>query len=231
MDSECIPQNKSWARILLDHFFVSLLIACLPSAVKIPLYRWRGAKIGKGCYIGFSLVVAQDFHMDDYSYIGHFNLLWRLKQMKIGRGSRISFLNWITGARQGCFRMGNNSSISVMHFLEASGDIFIGSNTIVAGRASQFFTHGISSSNLDDQRPIRIGDWCYIGSAARFTPGSSVADCTFVGMGAVVTKFFDETYVLIGGVPAKPLKELSDKDVFFNRPFMPHAHHPKYYAG
>jgi acetyltransferase-like isoleucine patch superfamily enzyme len=226
-----LPHKKKWAVVLSDNVIADLLIMCLPSIVKILIYRLKGAKIGKGCYIGFSLIGARDFQMADFSYIGHFNLIWRLKCLEIGRGARISLLNWITGGREGTFRLGNNSSVSVMHFLEASADILIGSNTIVAGRASQFFTHGISATNLDDKRAIHIGNWCYIGSAARFTPGSAVADGTFVGMGAVVTRSFDETFVLIGGSPARHLKKLSGQDVYFDRPFMSHAHHPKNYEG
>jgi acetyltransferase-like isoleucine patch superfamily enzyme len=228
---EFIKSKRKWVGILFDNIVVNLLITFLPNFLKIAIFRLRGAKIGKGCYVGFSLIDTRCFRMDDYAYIGHFNLIWRLKKLNVGRGSRINLLNWITGAGQGCFQIGNNSSVSVMHFFESSADIFIGSNTIVAGRASQFFTHGISPANLDDQRPIRIGDWCYVGSAARFTPGSSVSDFTFIGMGAVVTKNYEETYIMIGGAPAKPLKKLSDKDAYFKRPFMPHAHHPQHYSG
>lgn len=210
---------------------LKILLLLMPSKIKICCYRLSGAKIGSHCYIGFSIVDASNLQMGDYSYIGHFNLIWRLKTLTMGRGSRITMLNWITGARQGDFKLGANSSVSILHFLEASADIQIGSNTIIAGRASQFFTHGITPTNLDDQRSIIIGDWCYVGSAARFTPGSSIADHTFVGMGAIVTKQINENYILLGGSPAKTIKNLSKDDFFFQQSYLSHSHHSSKYAG
>ena len=208
---------------------VSLVIAVFPSSLKIWMFRTMGWNIGRHCHIGFSVVCANQVDIGDNVYIGHFNVIWRLKKLSIGSGSRITFKNWITGARKGTFTMGKNSSISGRHFFEASADITIGSNSIVAGRGSQFFSHGITPDCLDFKRPIKIGDWCYIGSAARFVPGSEVSDHVFVGMGSTVTKKYTEEYVLLAGSPARVKKRLEKIAVYFDRPFLPHAHHlPKY---
>ena len=118
-----------------------------------------------------------------------------------------------------------NSSVSVLHYIEASGDVSIGANSIIAGRSSQFFTHGIRPDKLDDVSPIVIGDWCYVGSAARFLPGSGLADHCFLGMGAVVTRRFENGYMLLGGCPAKEIKPLPEDSVFFDRPHLPQPHH------
>lgn len=77
--------------------------------------------------------------------------------------------------------------------------VSLGKNSIIAGRGSQFFTHGLSSKNIDDVRPIKIGDWCYVGSNCNFVPGVILSRGIFVGMGSVVTKKFEEEYTLIGG--------------------------------
>lgn len=208
---------------------ISFLILLLPSRVKIACLRAMGARIGSNCHIGFSLISAEDIEIGDHVYIGNMNLIWRLRRLEIGAGARINALNWITGARHGAFELGANSSVSVLHFLEASGGITIGANTIIAGRASQFFTHGISPENLNDIRAIRIGDWNYVGSAARFVPGSGLSDHTFVGMGAVITKRFERNYVLVGGVPAKIVKELAKDSLFFDRTYVPQPHHDPAY--
>ena len=210
--------------------FLAFLIF-MPSKIKIFFYRLLGAKIGKNCYIGLSIVNARKIDIGDFVYIGHFNLIWRLQELKIGSGARINYLNWIAGANKGSFSLQKNSSISGMHYFDSSADITIGSNSIIAGRSSQFFTHGITPDNLDSQGSIIIGDWCYVGSAVRFVPGSRIADHTFVGMGAVLTKAFEEDYVLLTGVPARIKKTLSKNEVFFSRPFLPHAHHPSCYKG
>jgi carbonic anhydrase/acetyltransferase-like protein (isoleucine patch superfamily) len=212
-------------------FLGSLIIAFFPSPIKIWIFRRMGWHIGHKCYIGFSIVHANQVTLGNNVYIGHLNVIWRLQTLAMGSGSRINFKNWITGAHKGTFRLGKNSAVSGRHFLEASAEIIVGDNSIIAGRESQFFSHGISPGCLDDKRPIQIGDWCYIGSVSRFVPGAKVPSYCFVGMGSVVTKAHEEECMLLAGVPAKPRKKLNKKDAFFNRPFFPHAHHLSGYDG
>lgn len=209
----------------------AVLIALLPSWIKIPLLRLMGAKIGKRCHIGLSIIDCTDLILGDSVRIASFNLIHRVRRLSIGDGARLNGFNWITGANTGDFLMARNVAITRLHFFEASGTIHIEENTIIAGRGSHFFTHGISPTNLDDVRSISIGPWCYIGSSSRFVPGSSLARGTFVGMGAVVTKSFSEEYVLIAGSPASFRKKLSEGDKYFSRKFLPHDHHPDDYDG
>lgn len=208
---------------------LALCVALLPSALKIRVLRRLGARIGQGCHIGLSLIQAQQIEMGDHVRIASFNLMHRLRSIRMGQGSRMNGFNWITGAGTGSFMLGHHSAITRLHFLEASGSIHIGDNSIIAGRGTHMFTHGISSTVLDDVRPIVIGPWCYIGSSSRFVPGSGVAEGTFVGMGAVVTKRFAERHVLVAGNPARVRKQLSPDDAYFQRPFLPHDHHPPGY--
>lgn len=210
---------------------LGLMIAPLPSRLKIFILRACGARIGKGCRIGLTLIDAKHIELGDNVQIASFNLIHRLDQLVCKTGSRIGGFNWITGARSGSFILGKNSAIQRFHFLEASASIFIGDNAIIAGRSSHFFTHGISSTILDDMRPIHIGSWSYIGTSSRFVPGSSVGEGTFVGMGSVVTKSFTETYVLLAGAPATIKKKLSQDDIYFARPFLRHDHHPADFDG
>lgn len=216
---------------MIRRFFL-LLEALLPSCLRIPLLRMRGAEIGQGCFIGsFCLLDAKALRLGDHVRIARFNLIHRLVELQMDAGSRMNGFNWITGANAGKLKVGRNTAITRFHFFEASGDIILGANTIVAGRNSHFFTHGISSTNLDDVRSIEIGPWSYIGSSSRFVPGSGVASGTFVGMGAVVSKRFDDEYVLVAGNPARLVKSLDRGDSYFDRPFLPHDHHPRNYSG
>ncbi|RMD70426.1 MAG: hypothetical protein D6819_04325, partial [Gammaproteobacteria bacterium] len=68
---------------------------------------------------------------------------------------------------------------------------------------SQFWTHGGGKAEHD----IDIGAQCYIASAVRFAPGSGVGDRCVVALGAVVTKRFEASGVMLGGVPARVIKE------------------------
>jgi len=207
------------------------LVLLLPSKAKIWLLRRLGASIGKGCYIGISLLDASRIELGDAVRIGHFNLVHRLCRLRMGTGSRINDFNWITGANTGELTVGANSAITRLHFFEASGSIHIEDNSIVAGRSSHFFTHGITPTNLDDVRPIVIGPWCYVGSSSRFVPGSSISRGTFVGMGSVVTRRFDDDYLLIAGAPAVVRKRLAPQDAYFARSYLSHDHHPAGYDG
>ena len=93
--------------------------------------------------------------------------------------------------------------ITTDHYFDVVGKIYIGRGTIIAGRRSQFWTHGFAYR----ERNIEIGNNCYIGSATSFIPGTSVADNTIVGLGSVVTKNFHNKFAMIGGNPAIILKE------------------------
>lgn len=207
------------------------IVALLPSRLKIPLLRALGARIGMHCRIGLALIDARSIEIGDNVQISSFNLFNRLDRLVMATGSRMNGFNWITGAGTGSFVLGRNSAVTRLHFFEASGSIFIGENTIIAGRNSHFFTHGISPTNLDDVRSIRIGPWCYIGSSSRFVPGSEVARGTFVGMGSVVSKPHSVEYVLLAGAPARERRRLSPRDIYFDRPFLPHDHHRSGYDG
>lgn len=57
--------------------------------------------------------------------------------------------------------------------------------------------------------PIVIGDNCWIGAGAIILPGVRLGNHVVVAAGSVVTKSFERDDVLIGGVPARVLKELS----------------------
>jgi acetyltransferase-like isoleucine patch superfamily enzyme len=92
--------------------------------------------------------------------------------------------------------------ITSRHSFDVSGSLLLGARSWIAGIGSQFWTHGAGVQ----ERDIRIGSDCYIGSAVRFAPGSSIGDRVLVAMGSVVSGAMPDTDALIGGVPAKVLK-------------------------
>jgi acetyltransferase-like isoleucine patch superfamily enzyme len=73
--------------------------------------------------------------------------------------------------------------------------------------------------------PISVGDFAYVGSEIRMAPGSAIPSRCIVGIGSVITKKIECHEWLIGGVPAKPIKELSQDDKFLierkTRPDLP----------
>jgi acetyltransferase-like isoleucine patch superfamily enzyme len=92
------------------------------------------------------------------------------------------------------------------HRLDFTDRIKIGKNVIVAGRNSSLWTH-----NRQATKPIEIGDYCYIGSEARLAPGAKLGDLSILGMGGVLAGEGPARTVL-GGVPAKPIRAITNDD-------------------
>lgn len=95
------------------------------------------------------------------------------------------------------------------NYIQAIGKIYVGDYTQIAPNV------GIISSNHDvyDSRKhiegnVYIGKYCWIGFGAVILPGVKLGDFTIVGAGSVVTKSFPKGHCVIGGVPAKQIKEL-----------------------
>ena len=67
---------------------------------------------------------------------------------------------------------------------------------------------GIPVHHASQSKPLVIGRNVWVGAHAVITAGITVGDQAFVGAGAVVTKDVPAGW-LVGGVPARPLRELS----------------------
>lgn len=102
--------------------------------------------------------------------------------------------------------IGENTLITSKHHFDVVGSFVLGNTSWIAGCDSQFWTHGAGVS----ERNIRIGEHCYVGSAVRFAPGSSVGNNSIVGLGSVLTREFNDENVILGGQPAKVLREKYD---------------------
>lgn len=93
--------------------------------------------------------------------------------------------------------------------------ISIGDHVTITGGV-RFVTHdgGVwvlrdEHPDLDVIAPIKIGSNVFIGLNALLLPGVTLGDNTVVAAGSVVTRSFPGDGVL-GGVPAKPIRALSD---------------------
>lgn len=99
------------------------------------------------------------------------------------------------------------------YFQTHGGDIEIGKGTYIAPNV------GLITSNHDPFDPerhlpgasIKLGCKCWIGMNAVILPGVELGDHTVVAAGAVVTKSFPSGRIILGGVPAKVIKELPDE--------------------
>jgi acetyltransferase-like isoleucine patch superfamily enzyme len=226
-------QHLSKSRLI-----VLACIAPLPSFLKRPCYRlFFGYKIGRHVRIGLSVIDAGECRIADDVQIGHFNLIIRVKKLKIDDHVRIGHLNIIRGGDEvhlgrysenirmneinsiaepevvnpidPRFFLGDGSIVTAGHKIDFTDRVTIGRRSILGGRNSSLWTH-----NRQRTRPIDIGSFAYIGSEIRIAPGGSVPSRCIVGIGSVITSELSAEGYLIAGVPAKPVKELSEEDQF-----------------
>jgi acetyltransferase-like isoleucine patch superfamily enzyme len=225
------------------------LIGLLPSFLLRPCYRLLfGYRIGKRVRIGFSIVDAGKCVIEDDVQIGHLNIVLGVGELMLGDHVRIGHLNIIRGGDEvrmeryselkrmneinsipepdtvnrpePKFSLGAGSIITTGHKIDFTDRVQIGRRAIIGGRNSSLWTH-----NRQRTMPISVGDFAYVGSEIRMAPGSSIPSRCIVGIGSVITGQVKCHEWLIGGVPAKPLKELSADDKFLierkTRPDLP----------
>jgi len=193
---------------------LAALISIVPiNALRVLGYRLLGYKVSGR--IGVGTVIAVSEALIGKSKIGAFNLFVGPMKIEIGEGSSIGNRNtfscgfWTTQEQYRdknyarSMQIGANTLITSGHYFDVTGLFDLGEGSWIAGIGSQFWTHGAGVVDRD----IRIGRNCYLGSAVRFAPGSAVGDNVIVAMGSVVTKKFDISKAMIGGVPATVLKK------------------------
>jgi acetyltransferase-like isoleucine patch superfamily enzyme len=214
------------------------VIALLPSFLKRTAYRaCFGYRIGKRVRIGLSIIDAGKCEIQDDVRIGHLNVFTRVKVLSIGDHARVGHLNVFRGGDEISlgryaevirlneinsipdpevvnpveprFLLGDGSIITAGHKIDFTDRVSIGKRTILGGRNSSLWTH-----NRQRTMPIEIGDFAYIGSEIRVAPGGAIPSRSIVGIGAVITKPLKDEQFLIGGVPAKAIRPLSEEDQF-----------------
>jgi acetyltransferase-like isoleucine patch superfamily enzyme len=84
----------------------------------------------------------------------------------------------------------------------------IGENTIWAFNVCvQTGNHDLYDRNVYHTKSVKIGKNCWIGNSVTILAGVELGDNVTIGANSVVTKSFPSN-VVIGGVPAKILKEI-----------------------
>jgi len=199
---------------------LKILLAGFVSLLPVNFLRVFGYRIFFGyhildSHIGFGTVIAVDEALIQKTTIGLFNLFIGPLKIKIGKSASIRNWNtfscgyWVLRDQNKDFNytrtldIGENSLITSGHYFDVAGTFKLGDRSWIAGIGSQFWTHGVGVR----ERNIEIGSDCYLGSAVRFAPGSSIGNNVVVAMGSVVSGALKTDNALVGGVPAKVLKE------------------------
>ena len=194
--------------------FLAALISIIPiNALRVLGYRLLGYKISGR--IGFGTVIAVSEARIETCQIGIFNLFVGPMKVEIDTGASIGDRNtfscgfWTMQEQYKdrnytrFLQIGANTLITSGHYVDVAGSFVLGEGSWIAGMGSQFWTHGAGVTDRD----IQIGRDCYVGSAARFAPGSGIGEHVIVALGSVVTKKFRISNAMLGGVPATVLKK------------------------
>ncbi len=94
-------------------------------------------------------------------------------------------------------------------YIQGKGGIEIGDYTQIAPNVIIVSAnHDIYDSRKHIEAKVTIGKYCWLGAGCKIMPGVTLGDFTIVGAGAVVTKSFPDGHCVLGGVPAKKIKDL-----------------------
>jgi acetyltransferase-like isoleucine patch superfamily enzyme len=166
-----------------------------------------GYQISLDSKIGFLVIINVRRALMKRVNISRFNIISGPFEMIMEEGSsmgpsnRISAIDRTSGNTPYC-KMYRYSRFSREHVIDVSGGFEIHEYSKIAGCRGQFWTHG---GNRDDQK-IVIWKKSYIASSVIFSPGVTIPENTFVGLGSVLIDKFDESDCLIAGFPAKIVK-------------------------
>jgi hypothetical protein len=181
--------------------------------------------------IGFAWILPRKLIMEENTSIGHLTVCKNISLLHLEACSSIGRGNWITGFPKGFSRhfaeetdrqpqliVGEHSAITHRHLIDCTNSVSLGKFTTFAGFQSQVLTHSIDlEKNRQTSAPVRIGDYCFVGTNSVLLGGSSLPHHSVLGAKSLLNKSFTETHQLYAGVPAKPLQALSPDLAYFRR--------------
>ena len=181
--------------------------------------------------IGLAWVFPERLIMEANTSIGDLTICKNIALLHMREHSLIGRGNWITGFplgpsphfasetdRRPELIIGEHSAITHRHLIDCTNSITIGRFTTFAGFQSQMLTHSIDvEHSRQASAPIRIGDYCFVGTNSVLLGGSALPDYSVLGAKSLLNKAFTETHHLYGGVPAKQLQPLPRDYAYFNR--------------
>ena len=210
-------------------------VALLPGPLKRTVYRRVfGFEVAADAQIGVSILDVDRMTIGPGARIGHGNIFTSTREVCLGSRAEVGFLNLIRGgtrvtlgphstvlrfnilnsipdndcegAPDSTLIVGEGATIVSGHRLDFTDRITLGKNVIIAGRGSSLWTH-----NRQATSSIEIGDFCYLGSEVRLAPGARMGALCILGMGGVLAGTLPPRTVG-GGVPAKPIRDVTDAD-------------------
>jgi acetyltransferase-like isoleucine patch superfamily enzyme len=209
-----------------------LISVLLPWGVRRSfLEKQFGFHIHPSCRIGFAFVFPTRLVMEEGSRIGNLTFCKNIDLLHLKAYASIGNGNWITGFplvpsrhfaeekdRQPQLIVGEHAAITHRHLIDCTNSVVIGKFATVAGFQSQILTHSIDiQRNRQASAPVRVGDYCFVGTNCVLLGGSALPDFCVLGAKSLLNKAFAESHHLYGGVPARPIEKLPPDCEYFHR--------------
>jgi acetyltransferase-like isoleucine patch superfamily enzyme len=211
---------------------LKLIIFLLPWRLRRRLLqRAFGYQIDPSARIGVAWVYPKHLRMGKEARIDHFTVAIHLDSVELGDYATIGRSNWITGCpsdsnehfthqtgRRPRLIIGEHSAITKNHYIDCMHEIRVGRFSTIAGYQSQLMTHAIDIvAGRQHSEPIDIGDYCFVGTRCIILGGARLPSQSVLAAGAVLTKSFEASFSLYGGVPARYIKEIPMDARYFHR--------------
>lgn len=195
------------------------------------LEKQFGYQIHPSCRIGLSWIFPTRLIMEEGSKIGTLTVCKNIALLHVKAHASIGNGNWITGFplgpsphfaheqdRQPQLIVGEHAAITHRHLIDCTNSVVIGKFTTMAGFQSQILTHSIDlEKNRQSSGPVRIGDYCFVGTNCVLLAGSALPDFCVLGAKSLLNKTFSESHQLYGGVPARAIEKVSPDFEYFRR--------------
>lgn len=132
------------------------------------------------------------------------------------------FLNCVFDARHN-FSLGAGSVINERCRMDNRGGLEIGRSVSISSDVIILTAdHDPESETFEGRmRPVKIGDYSWVGTRAMILPGVTVGRGAVVAAGSVVTKSVAD-HTIVAGVPARPVKTRTSNlryDCYYKRLF------------
>jgi len=186
-----------------------------------------GPRIGK-----FNKFSCRKLVIGQKTTVGNFNRITYMQQVIIGSTNKIKNNNSIIGTAASSpfkhnevFIMGNGCTLGSSNHFDCADSVTIGSDVIIGGKDSQFWTHGFTNDRVTLQGPIVIEGNTYIGSRCLFMPSIRICTDNVIAAGTTVSKSISEPGVYVSSKllrisDLKKLYDSPDLTVFNNRRYL-----------
>ena len=146
-------------------------------------------------------------------------LVFHPETISLGCNIYVGHNTMLKGHYKGELTIGNDSWIGQGCFIHSAGNVHIG-RAVGVGPMVKIISsyHDAVDWSIPVMhtpvvfRPVAIGDGCDVGTGAIILPGVHIGEGAVIGAGAVVTRDV-ESYTVVAGVPARPIKTRKDGSV------------------